>query len=678
MKKARSFLILLLVLFSFTLSVSASSATSPTRTLDFKYNLVWTQDAYLPQLTVTNLGLKNPQDMAMDDQDHLYIVDKEHQRVVEYDTTTDTIVRVLDYEGFSGPAGIFLAQNGDIYVADPTAEAIFRFNHAGDYIEQFNRPTTASFGDTPYKPSKVAVDNRGNLYVQSEGVYNGIIQFSNSGEFLGYFASNKVQLNILQMLQDMFFTDEQKETLTGRVPTTFSNLFMDKDGILYSTTMGGTLSFMMHGLKKHNTAGQDMFADRFIWGFSDFSDITVDKDGIIYVTTKTGQIFAYTNEGEFIYFFGSRYSESDIAGLFTSLVSIAVDSKGNLWALDSEKSFIQSFKPTEYALSIYQATKLFTEGRYDEATVVWESVLRLNQMSVVAHNGIGANLMYQERYEEAMVHFEVAGNRYSYSEAYWEVRNKWLQANLSTILASFLGLFLLLTFGGRLFKKTKVYAFMKKEMKAFLGLRFISDLLLFLKVMRHPIDTFYDLKDKSKGSVISAIVVYLSFFGIFIWYTLGKDFIYQFLLVEDIDMNAIVIGFFSLTLLFVLCNYLVSSINDGEGGFVDLFKMMAYSFGPMMIGYILIIGLSYVATNNEAFFLSTIEQVAMIWTGTNLFLGIQEVHNYETKAAFKSLVMTILFMVLIAVVLLIVILMTEQVYMFFEAIIKEALRNANF
>jgi hypothetical protein len=143
-------------------------------------------------------------------------------------------------------------------------------------------------------------------------------------------------------------------------------------------------------------------------------------------------------------------------------------------------------------------------------------------------------------------------------------------------------------------------------------------------------------------------------------------------------MNAIVIGFFSLTLLFVLCNYLVSSINDGEGGFVDLFKMMAYSFGPMMIGYILIIGLSYISTNNEAFFLSTIEQVAMIWTGTNLFLGIQEVHNYETKAAFKSLVMTILFMVLIAVVLLIVILMTEQVYMFFEAIIKEALRNANF
>jgi hypothetical protein len=39
------------------------------------------------------------------------------------------------------------------------------------------------------------------------------------------------------------------------------------------------------------------------------------------------------------------------------------------------------------------------------------------------------------------------------------------------------------------------------------------------------------------------------------------------------------------------------------------------------------------------------------------------------------MIMTVLFMLLIAVILLIVILMTEQVYMFFEALVKEAWRN---
>ncbi len=671
MKKTLTLISLIILLMSMSIKVNASSATSPTRTLDFKYNLVWTQDAYLPQLTVTNLGLKNPTDAIMDPNDHLYIADRGNKRIVEYDTTTNTLVRVITHPALKTPTGIFLTQSGDIYVADTTAEAVIRFDKDGNYIEQFNRPTTASFGDTPYKPAKVAVDNRGNLYIVSEGVYNGIIQLSSSGEFLGYFSSNKVSLNILQMLQDIFYTDAQKALLTGRVPTTFSNVFMDEDGILYSTTMGG----MMHGVKKHNTAGQDMLSERFIWGADDFSDITVDKDGIIYATAKSGQIFVYTNDGQFIFFFGSFYGESDIAGLFSSLVSIAVDSKGQLWTLDSEKSFIQSFKATEYAQSIYKATKLFSEGRYDEATVIWNDVLRLNQMSVVAHNGIGANLLYQQRYKEAMLHFRVAGNRFNYSQAFWEVRNTWLQSQLSLILGSFVVVFGSLRLTRKARKKSKFIAKMKSYYNQFIHYRFVSDVLLVLKVMRHPIDSFYDIKAKKAGSLLSASVVYIGFFLIFIWYTLSKGFIYQYLLIEDIDMTAVVIGFFSLTLLFVLCNYLVSSINDGEGGLFDLFKMMAYSFGPMMIGYVLIIGLSYVFTENEAFFLQTIEQIAVIWTGINLFMGIQETHNYETKAAFKSIIMTILFMLLIAVILMIVILMTEQVYMFFEALFKEALRN---
>ncbi len=672
MKKVRNSAIFLFLLLTMTMNVMASSATSPTRTLDNKYNLVWTQDAYLPQLNVSDLGLKGPQDMAIDKNDHIYIADRDNRRVVVYDITTDTLVRVISHPVLKGPTGIYLADNGDIYVADPAASTIVRFDILGNYIEQFDRPTTASFGETPYKPAKVAVDNRGNLYIQSEGVYNGIIQMSSSGEFLGYFTSNKVQLNFVQMLQDLFFTEAQKATLTNRVPVTFSNVYLDTDGVVYSTTMGSN----MHGLKKHNTAGQDMLSARFIWGATDFSDITVDKDGIIYATSKSGQIFVYTNDGQFIFFFGSRYGEADIAGLFSSLVSIAIDSQGRIWTLDGEKSFLQSFQPTEYSQSIYAATKLFSEGKYDEATVIWNGVLRLNQMSVVAHNGIGMNLLYQQEYEEAMLHFKVSGNRYSFSQAFWEVRNSWLQSNLTVILGSLIGVMLLISLTRPFRKKNKTLGKIHNAEHRFLKFRFVSDCLLFLRVMRHPIDAFYDIKAKKAGSLISSLVVYVAVFVIFLWYTLGKGFIYQYLQIEDIDLNAVIIGFFSLTMLFVLCNYLVSSINDGEGGFFDLFKMMAYSFGPMMIGYVLIIGLSYVLTTNEAFFLQVIEQVAILWTGINLFLGIQEIHNYETKAAFKSVVMTILFMMLIAIILLIVILMTEQVYMFFEAVFKEAWRNA--
>jgi hypothetical protein len=665
MKKILVLLLTLSLLAASNLRISASSATSPTRTLDNKFNLVWTQDAYLPQLTVTDLGLKNPADAAIDSRDHLYIADRENKRVVEYDTTTNTVTNIITHPDLKTPTGIYLTETS-VYVADTSAEAVFRFDLSGNLIEKIGRPTTASFGDTPYKPAKVAVDNRGNLYIVSEGVYNGIIQLSSAGEFLGYFSSNKVSLNWVQMLQDMFFTEEQKALLTGRVPTTFSNVFLDSDGIVYSTTMG----VEFHGAKKHNTAGQDMWGSQGLtWGPDDLTDITVDKDGIVYASSKSGVIVVYTNDGVFTFFFGSFYSESDIAGLFANLTSIAVDSKGTLWTLDAEKSYIQSFKP------IYEATRLFNDGRYDEATDIWSNVLRLNQMSVMAHNGIGMNYLNQQKYDEAMIHFELSGNRPAYSDAFWEVRNTWLQSNLSAFLGG--GVLVLGSWSAtrKLRKKSKFLASLKAQWKKFLSLRLVSDLLLFISVMRHPIDTFYDVKAKKKGSLLSATLVYLAFFGIFIWYTLGKGFIYQWVSIEDVDMNALVIGFFSLTLLFVFCNYLVSSINDGEGGLADLYKMMAYSFGPMMIGYILIIGLSYVLTFNESFFLGLIANVSLLWTGINLFLGIQEIHNYETKHAVKSMIMTVLFMLLIAVILLIVILMTEQVYMFFEALVKEAWRN---
>jgi hypothetical protein len=425
-------------------------------------------------------------------------------------------------------------------------------------------------------------------------------------------------LNLVQMLQDIFYTEEQKALLLGRVPTTFTNVYLDPKGIVYTTTMGTNL----HGVKKHNTAGQDMWANQGLtWGPDDLTDITVDKNGIVYATSKSGLIIVYTNDGQFTFFFGSFYSESDIAGLFASLASIAVDSKGTLWALDSEKSYLQSFRPTEYAQSIYQATRLFNDGRYDEATDIWTNVLRLNQMSVLAHNGIGMNYLNQQKYDEAMIHFELSGNRPAYSDAFWEVRNTWLQSNLS----AFLGVGVL-SVGGwsatrKLRKKSKLLASFKAQWTKFLNLRFVSDLLLFIEVMRHPIDTFYDIKAKKQGSLLSATLVYLTFFGIFIWYTLGKGFIYQWVSIEDVDMNALVIGFFSLTLLFVFCNYLVSSINDGEGGLADLYKMMAYSFGPMMIGYILIIGLSYVLTFNESFFLGLIANVSLLMDRHQLLLG---------------------------------------------------------
>ncbi len=193
--------------------------------------------------------------------------------------------------------------------------------------------------------------------------------------------------------------------------------------------------------------------------------------------------------------------------------------------------------------------------------------------------------------------------------------------------------------------------------------------------IKKPIDSFYELKTNRKGSTLGAVILFAIFFIVFMISIVGKDFIYQFQIIEQIDFTSIIIGFFSITFLFIICNYLVSSIQDGDGSVKDIFKLTMYSLTPYTIGLITVVVLSYVLTYNESFALQYIEQGTMIWSLFLLLLGVQEIHTYDTRDAVKSLIYTLVFMVLVAVILLIVIILCEQLLSFFEIVIKEAINN---
>ncbi len=97
----------------------------------------------------------------------------------------------------------------------------------------------------------MAVDGGGNVYLIGEGVYNGVIQLAKTGEFLGYFAVNDADLTFSQRLQQLLFTRQQLANLVDINPTVFTNVFVDKDGIVYTATS----DTHRNGMKKHSTNG---------------------------------------------------------------------------------------------------------------------------------------------------------------------------------------------------------------------------------------------------------------------------------------------------------------------------------------------------------------------------------------------------------------------------------------
>lgn len=666
----RKLLIILCILFIFIPApVEAANSTTYTYTLNNKNQLVRTQDAYLPDRTITNLRLNAPEDIFIDDDNNLYIADTGNKRILKYSISLDKVVFELAYKDFSAPRGLYVTQSGDIYVADSGANTVFRFDRDGNLVERFDRPSSPSFGDAEYRPFRVAVDNRGNLYLIGEGIYNGVIYLSNGGEFLGYFTTNKTILTFLQLLQNLFFTDVQKSHLDDRLPSTFSNVYTDSRGLVYTATMGT----VENGIKKHNTSGKSMFVDNR--STRAVTDLTTDEQGIIYASDKYGIITLYAPDGSFIFSFGASRSDEDIAGVYSSLMAIAVNRDNEIWTVDNEKSYLQSYKPTEFTLTTYSALNLFNKGDYAGARDKWTDVLRLNQMSVLAHNGIGKAYLYEQQYDKAMLHFEVAGNRVFYSQAFWEIRNTWLQSNLNLLIGFILALSLVMAGEKYLDRKKRLKSLTGRIRNRIMSVRLISDIGCGFKAAVHPIDTFYDLKRKISGSYLSATILYVVFFIAFMVYQVGKAYIFQYTAVEDMDLNAVVWGFFAITGLFVLCNYLVTSINGGEGTLGDVYKTLAYATVPLTCTLTGILILTYVVTYNEVFLLQFALQVGGLWSCMILFLGLKEMHNYDARNLIKSLFITLLFMLIITVVLLMLIVMFDQLKQFLESFFKELIAN---
>ena len=647
-----------------------AGATTFTFSLDRNGNRIRTQNAFLPSRTITDLGLFSPEDIFICQNNMLYIADTGNRRIIIYDIANSEVVYTLQHPSFSSPTGVFVNTRNEIYVADARAESVFLFSPDFELVETFTRPTAIVFGDTLFAPTSVVADNRGNMYIVGEGMYGGVLQLSANGDFLGYFTTNRATITWAEAFRELFYTREQREAAAFRLPPTFSGIAIGHDGIIYTTTAGQEIN----GLRKHNTAGNDMFMHNLQTPDA-LSSVTVDESGIIYAADRNGSIYIYTRTGEFMFAFGGFRDFYDVAGTFTELVAIAVDAGGDIWTLDREKGFLQSFTQTEYTAAVFAALGYFEQGLYMDAYHAWLQVLARNEMSALAHNGIGMAYLYMSQYEQARTHFMIAGNRDYYSEAFWEIRYEWLQRYLPMVVSVIAGLMFLLFLIKKIDKREKFRRTVRSYKEKMFDVPVLGEVMYFLRVPFHPLNCFYDIRMHGKGTLLGAFLIYVVLFGVFLLFQTSLGFIFQTTGIESIDLSALIVGFLVLVIFFVVCNFLMAAISDGEGSLAQVFIYPAYSAFPFLAAMIINIGLSYVLTQTEVFFFDTIMLVGVAWSAILLLLGLQEMHNYDTRVAIKSIIFTILFIIVIIVVLLIVAVIWDQLYHFVLGIGRELIRN---
>ncbi len=650
----RKMALYLALLLMFMILPAHGGTPYKTYTRSYQFGLAQTQTAYEPVRTLTRFGderLKTPSDLRMGPDGYLYICDSGNNRVLVVTTEGELVKTIGDKKTLRDPKGVFAAGNGLTYVADEAGRKVAVFDKTGKVVAEYVKPAHPLFGETaPFKPVKVVVDKRGNLYIVSTGNTNGIVQLSpnEGGTFLGYFGANLSNVSFLTMVRKAIFTDEQLDRTADILPTSVVNLSIDEKGMVFTVSQTGDSST----LRKLNVAGKNILNPDWYDAYP--AAVTTNASGAIYMASKNGYIYEYTAEGRLLFVFGSKDDGQQRTGLFQSVAGIAADGAGNLYVLDEISGGIQVFTPTEFADTVHQAFSLFQSGKYTESKAPWKQVLRMNSLFSYANTGLGEALYREGDFEGALASFRNGGSYPGYSDAFWELRSNWLHANLAIILLWIVAAIVLWQAVKLLHRKTNVLV------PVVVALNFVGNVSVIKKtgycfhMMKNPFDTCYGIKRERRAGYLSASIILLLFFLMFVVEKYFSGFLFKTVPDGYFDLFSDFVRIFGVYALLVICCYLVCTVNEGEATFRDMVIGTAYALAPLLILKPLIIVLTNVLTYNEEFFISFANVVGYGWTGINMVLAVMYLNDYSFKKTVKVIILT-LFTALISVALLFVV-----------------------
>jgi len=655
------------------LSFGSAAADTPyiTYTVNGYGDVQETQTAYLAIGSVVKFGtesFRNPDDLFVTDDGTIYVADTKGRRIL-IGNADGELKGVIGDGILQTPRGVFVTKDGHVYVADRDAEAVFEFDASGELLNRYGKPDNPLYGEAlSFMPLKVVVNDAGILFVICESNTNGIVEISpiDGGTFLGYFGTNYASADFRTILYRAILTDAQRAKMVSNIPSTPDNLAIDARGLIYTVTRGDG----MKTVKRLNIAGINLI--RGAESVDIPSGIAAGNHNNAYVADQKGFIYEYNNDGELIFVYGGKDDGNNRIGLFTTVSAIDVDAEDRLYVLDSASGMIQIFEPTEFTRLLHEALYLYSVGRYTESKEPLQAVLNMNSLFDVANRAMGRAYFQEEDYETALRYARLAKDRKGYSDAYWEIRNQWLKKNVTWLIIGVIAAFVFWQCLKRINRVKNLSDRIRRAMapKKEKGVR--SNLRYSLFYMRHPIDGSYGISREGRANWSASCILLFLFIAEFLVnkYLCGflvktvQDGRYE--LFQDVAVILVAV------LGFALCNYLVCTINDGEGKPKQILTYFCYSLTPYLILTPVCFLLGHVLTNNERFLITLLELLTYGWMLVLLVIGIREVNNYTAKETAKVIFLTLFTMVILALIVFIIYVLWAQVFEFGSALFGEA------
>lgn len=192
-------------------------------------------------------------------------------------------------------------------------------------------------------------------------------------------------------------------------------------------------------------------------------------------------------------------------------------------------------------------------------------------------------------------------------------------------------------------------------------------------IMRHPFEGFEDLRWKKAYNMKVAMVIVALFFIISVCDHLMTGFMFNNSLVKIFNVVPIVIQTIILFFTWVVGNWSLCTLFDGEGTMKNICVNSAYALVPYLIGKVINIILSNCLLRTESGFITFVSYLTIVWTVVLLISGMRTVHQYSIPKTLIFMLITLVAMVIIIILLVLLVSLFQQVYVFVYSIYTELL-----
>ena len=690
----------MLAVMMLTTASSASTAYS-TYTYSSDGYVLLSPDAYVPSSTYTGFG--KPVDIFCDSDENVYVVDAAAgvggavYILDPYFNVTGFINVFINEQGvadyFSGPSGVYVTDKY-IYVCDTGNSRIVMFDKdTHEFLKVVPKPVSNLFDeDAIYSPVAIAVDEYGRMFIVSSTTYEGIIVMSDNGDFYGFIGAQKTSSasGISAFLENLGLKDKNADE---NISKEYNNITIDSENFIYVTINTLKESDQQNAItsrdgtyapvKKFNASGLDVLnrngffapsgevkvstskTDR-ITGPSSITDVAIGPEGTwSIVDQKRSKIFTYDFEGNLLFAFGDKLGNQ--TGNINNIAAFCYQGD-NLLIVDASSSSITSFRRTEYGDILINALRNQNLRNYETAVEDWQEILKRNNNFDIAYIGIGKALARDGDYSQAMEYFKYSheqGGRYA--SAYKQVRKEWASKYFVVIpivvVVFLVAITLFFGFAGKVNKRASLKV----------GTKSIGEEILYaFHIMVHPFDGFWDLKHEKRGSVRSAFIILLIVVASFAYQSLGTGYIFNQEGTKGYDgIYSTIISVVIPIMLWVIANWCLTTLFDGEGKFSDIFVATCYSLIPLPLFIIPSTMISNVLVPDEEGIITTLMAIGWLWTGMLLYFGMMTTHGYSFFKNLITVIVTIIGMAIIMFLAILFFVLMSKLYNLFSQLFVE-------